>query len=48
MARRGITDHELGMKMVDTEELYLFLEAYEQVTGEALELRSPAERPDFL
>ena len=38
MARRGMTDHERGMRMVETEELYLFLEAYEQVTGEALEL----------
>jgi hypothetical protein len=43
-----MSDYELGMKMVEEEELYLFLEAYELVTGDKLQIASRRERPDFL
>ena len=42
-----MSDYELGMKMVEEEELYLFFEAYELLTGETLQIASQRERPDF-
>lgn len=45
-----MSDTELGKKMVEEEDLYLFLEAYEATTGEVLTSSSleRSERPDFL
>ena len=45
---RGMSDYDLGMKMVEQEELYFFFEAYEVATGQKLEMVSSRERPDFL
>jgi len=43
-----MSDQELGKKMVEEVELDLFIEAYEDATGEALILLSQSERPDFI
>jgi hypothetical protein len=43
-----VSDHELGMKMVEEEELGLFLEAYEITPSDRLQLESWSERPDFI
>jgi hypothetical protein len=45
---RAMSDYDIGMKMVEEEELYLFFEAYEVATGEKLQIASSRERPDFL
>jgi len=43
-----MSDQYVGKKMVEEEDLYRFLEAYEEVTGERLEVIDGGERPDFI
>lgn len=43
-----LSDSDLGKKMGEEEDVYLFTTEYEAVTGRALEIVSPYERPDFL
>lgn len=43
-----MSDQYIGQKMVEEEDLYLFLDAYEEVTGQALEVVGCGERPDFI
>jgi hypothetical protein len=43
-----VNDYELGMKMVEEEDLFLFLDAYEVVTGQKLGIAVWGERPDFI
>lgn len=43
-----MSDQHIGKKMVEEEDLYLFLDAYEEVTGQALEVVGCGERPDFI
>ena len=43
-----MSDQELGKKMVEKEELYLFLEAYQDATCETLTSLRASERPDFV
>jgi hypothetical protein len=43
-----VSDHELGKKIIEEEELNLFLEAYAGATDECLTLEARGERPDFL
>jgi hypothetical protein len=43
-----VSDHELGMKMVEREELGLFLEAYQTTPGVDRRFVSYSERPDFI
>ena len=43
-----MSDQNLGKKMVEEEDLLLFLEAYEIVTGDQLERLATSERPDFV
>lgn len=43
-----MSDHELGVKMVEEEETLLFLEAYEASTETRLEIEARTERPDFI
>lgn len=43
-----MSDQELGKKMVEEEELYLFLDAYQYVTGQRLTPVGRSERPDFI
>jgi len=43
-----LSDQQLGMKMVEQEELNVFLEAYEFLRGERLRLHHSGERPDFI
>ena len=42
-----MSDQERGKKMVEEAEVEYFLDAYEHVTGERLEV-SPSESPDFI
>lgn len=44
----NMSDQYLGQRMVEEEDLGLFLEAYEEVTGEALRVLARGERPDFI
>lgn len=46
--RLEVSDHALGMKVVETEELHYFLEAYDITPGEPLHFGSPSEHPDFI
>jgi len=43
-----VSDQEMGKKMVEREELYQFLEAYEQATGEKFPKMCCSETPDFV
>ena len=43
-----MSDQDIGRKMVEEEELRLFLEAYEHATTEPLCLASRSESPDFV
>jgi hypothetical protein len=43
-----MSDQELGKKMIEEEELYLFLDAYAIATGDYLGCVRPSERPDFI
>jgi hypothetical protein len=43
-----MSDQYIGKKMVEEEDLKRFLEAYEEVTGEALKIIDGGERPDFI
>jgi hypothetical protein len=43
-----MSDQELGKKMIEEEELYLFLDAYAIVTGDCLGCVQQSERPDFI
>ena len=47
--RRGkaLSDSDTGKKLVEEEDLRLFLEAYDYVTGDSLCVQ-PSERPDFI
>src|SRR6266545_3583255 len=36
------------MKMVEEQEMYLFLDAYRVSLGETLQIRNASERPDFI
>src|ERR1017187_9945182 len=44
----NMSDQYVGQKMVEEEDLYLFLDAYEEVTGQALEVVGGGESPDFI
>jgi|SRR3990172_8674078 len=43
-----MSDNELGKKMIEEEDLYLFIEAYEEATDEVLTSIERSERPDFI
>lgn len=43
-----MSDQQRGKKMVEQEDLYLFLEAYKHTTGESLDFLGESERPDFI
>jgi hypothetical protein len=43
-----MSDQELGKKIVEEEDLYLFFEAYADATGEVLTSIEASERPDFV
>ena len=43
-----MSDQYIGQKMVEEEDLYHFLDAYAEVTGQALEVVGCGERPDFI
>ncbi|HWV99662.1 MAG TPA: hypothetical protein VNZ64_08230 [Candidatus Acidoferrum sp.] len=43
-----MSDQYIGQKMIEEEELAHFLEAYEEITGQALEVVEGAESPDFI
>lgn len=43
-----MSDQEMGKKMVEAEDLDRFLDAYEEVTSERLEVLEGGERPDFI
>jgi hypothetical protein len=43
-----MSDYDRGKKMVEEEELRMFLEVYEAVTGDHLECVATSERPDFV
>jgi hypothetical protein len=43
-----MSDQQMGQKMVEDEQLSDFLEAYEDVTGEALTVVGGGESPDFI
>ena len=43
-----MSDQYIGQKMVEEEDLASFLAAYEEVTGQALELVGSGESPDFI
>jgi hypothetical protein len=43
-----MSDQYIGQKMVEEEDLCLFLDAYEEVTGQALEIVGSGESPDFI
>lgn len=43
-----MSDQEMGKKEIEREELWPFLEAYKNATGEPLEIVACAENPDFI
>ena len=43
-----VSDQEMGKKIVEQEELYQFLEAYEKATGETFPTMCISETPDFV
>jgi hypothetical protein len=43
-----MSDQYIGQKMIEEEDLWRFLESYEEVTGQRLEVVGGGERPDFI
>jgi hypothetical protein len=43
-----MSDQEIGKKEVERDELAFFLDAYQQATGERLEIVASGENPDFI
>jgi len=45
---KAMSDQDLGKKIIEEEEFYYFLEAYEYATNDELSIDHNSERPDFI